>query len=163
MWCSKSVDISLQSVFKTNYFIHEKPLVLQFECKTKDFCFLTLLVPVSTDETVRDCSGDTAAVCTATQLSTGNSPTTPIPGCECKYSYVLVTMVIYYYGDGVNFTFFRLYHPKYRYHYQVTSRNFIWLKQPSTNNHHCLCNPADCDCSIGRNLPPVSQTSTMLW
>ena len=62
----------------------EKPLVLQFECKTKDFCFLTSLVPVSTDETMKDCSGDTAAVCTATQLSTGNSATTPIPACECK-------------------------------------------------------------------------------
>ncbi|CAB4020129.1 Hypothetical predicted protein, partial [Paramuricea clavata] len=39
-------------------------------------------VPASTDETMRDCSGDTSDVCTATQLSTGSSPTTPIPGCE---------------------------------------------------------------------------------
>jgi hypothetical protein len=41
-------------------------------------------------------------------------------------------------------------------------RLFIWLKQASTNNRHCLCNPADCDCTVGRNIPPVSQTSTML-
>ncbi|CAB4038399.1 Hypothetical predicted protein, partial [Paramuricea clavata] len=39
-------------------------------------------VPVSTDETMRDCSGDTEAVCTATQLSTESLQTTPIPGCE---------------------------------------------------------------------------------
>ena len=55
----------------------EKPLVS---------VFLTLLVPASTDETMKDCSGNTAAVCTATQLSTGSLPTTytPIPACECK-------------------------------------------------------------------------------
>ncbi|CAB4044860.1 Hypothetical predicted protein [Paramuricea clavata] len=31
---------------------------------------------------MRDCSGSTAAVCTATQLSTGSLQTTPLPGCE---------------------------------------------------------------------------------
>jgi hypothetical protein len=55
----------------------------------KSFCFLflTLLVPASTDETIRDCSGNTAAVCTATQLSTGSLGTTPLPGCKSKWLY----------------------------------------------------------------------------
>ncbi|CAB3986121.1 Hypothetical predicted protein [Paramuricea clavata] len=50
-------------------------------------------VPVSTDETMRDCSRNTAAGCTATQLSTESSATTPIPGCEYCTTLTIVTNV----------------------------------------------------------------------
>jgi hypothetical protein len=55
--------------------------------KQSDFIkyfFLTLSVPASTDEKMRYCSENAAAVCTVTQLSTGSLPITPLPGCKSK-------------------------------------------------------------------------------